>query len=134
MITLEAVNMTGFARNGAPFSDMLKRWNLTAHYATAADRQLLGFAVVGAEGRGAASKVFAYELHVDEAARRKGIATALLDIAERSGVGRNGAPAVELQVHEANAGARQFYESMQFVKTSALDGGSIHVMRRKRIP
>ena len=123
-------NMSGFERNGDPFAVTLKSWALTAHYALDDDGTLLGFAIVGGEGRGAASKVFVYELHVSVSARRRGIATALLDIAERSGIGRNGPPALELNVHKDNEVAQRFYEAAGFGKSSELQG--VLVMRRKR--
>ena len=110
----------------------MKRWDLTAHYATAADGALLGFAIVGAEGRGAAAKVFVYELHVAADARRRGVAKALLELAERSAIGRNGPPALELNVHAANADARAAYERLGFAHTSSHERGRVLVMRRKR--
>ena len=64
-------------------------------------------------------------------ARRRGIASALLDLAERSGAGRS-APTLELQVHKANSDALRFYERVGFVQASETDGGSVFVMRRKR--
>jgi ribosomal protein S18 acetylase RimI-like enzyme len=98
------------------------------HTAKAADGTLLGFAISGAEGRG---KLFLYELHVAEAQRKGGVATALLELVERSARGRS-APTVELNVHRANEAARSFYEHVGFAQVSELSDGSVLVMQRKR--
>ena len=85
LVALEADNMAGFERNGAPFDDYFKRWDLTVHIATASDGALMGFAISGAEGRGV---VFVYELHVAKPARKRGVARSLLDLVERSSLSR----------------------------------------------
>ena len=128
LIALEAANMAAFERNGESFTEYFKRWDLMIHTAKAADGTLLGFAISGTEGRG---KLFLYELHVAAAQRSRGIATALLDLVERSSRGRS-APTVELNVHHANESARSFYEHVGFAQTGKLSGGSVLVMRRKR--
>jgi GNAT superfamily N-acetyltransferase len=128
VVALEAANMATFERNGASFAEYFKRWDLTIHTAKAADGALLGFAISGTEGRG---KLFLYELHVAPAHRKGGMATALLELVERSARGRS-APTVELNVHRANEGARGFYEHVGFAQTGELSGGSVLVMQRKR--
>ena len=131
MGALEAAHMAGHKRNGAPFADYFQRWDLTAHYALGADGELRAFMVSGTDGRGAARKVFIYELHVAAAWRRKGLATALLGLAERSSPGR-GAPTLELNVHSANEAARMFYQRAGFAQADETDGGGVLVLRRKR--
>ena len=76
-------------------------------------------------------KLFLYELHVAAAQRKGGVATALLELVERSARGRS-APTVELNVHRTNEGARGFYEHVGFAQTGELSGGSVLVMQRKR--
>ena len=98
------------------------------HTAKAADGTLLGFAISGTEGRG---KLFLYELHVAAAQRKGGVATALLELVERSASGRS-APTVELHVHRSNENALGFYKHVGFAQTGELSGGSVLVMRRKR--
>ena len=56
----------------------------------------------------------------------------LLELAERSAIGRNGPPALELNVHAANADARAAYERLGFAQTSSQERGRVLVMRRKR--
>ena len=129
LVALEADNMAGFERNGAPFDDYFKRWDLTVHIATASDGALMGFAISGAEGRGL---VFLYELHVAKSARKRGVARSLLDLVERSSPSRGRSrPTVELNVHRGND-ALGFYEREGFAPTGELSGGDVIVMRRKR--
>ena len=125
---LEAANMAGFERNGDPFADYAKRWDLTVHWASAADGALLGFAISGSEGRG---KLFLYELHVDSKRRKQGVASSLLELVERSSTSRGrGAPTVELNVHSSNTRAVGFYEHVGFVETGKLRRGAVLEMRR----
>jgi ribosomal protein S18 acetylase RimI-like enzyme len=122
--------MAGFERNGEPFAAYFRRWDLTAHVMTLASGEVVGLAITGAEGRG---KTFLYELHVAAAHRCRGYATALLELAERSSTSRSAsATTIELNVHEANASARGFYERMGFVETGRASGGDVIVMRRRR--
>ena len=72
-----------------------------------------------------------YELHVAEAQRKGGVATALLELVERSARGRS-APTVELNVHRENESARGFYEHVGFAQVRELSGGRVLVMQRKR--
>ena len=128
LVALEAANMAAFERNGESFAAYFKRWDLMIHTAKAADGTLLGFAISGAEGRG---KLFLYELHVAEAQRKGGVATALLELVERSARGRS-APTVELNVHRENESARGFYEHVGFAQVRELSDGRVLVMQRKR--
>lgn len=129
LVALEAANMASFERNGAPFEDYFKRWDLTVHIATDSDAMMLGFAISGAEGRG---KLFLYELHVAKAARKRGVARALLELVERSSPSRGRtSPMVELNVHCDND-ALGFYKHEGFAQTGELCGGDVIVMRRKR--
>ena len=125
---LESANMSGYVRNGEPFEAYFRRWDLMVHTATSAAGELLGFSISGAEGR---AKIFLYELHVAAAQRNGGVATALLELVERSARGRS-APTVELNVHHANEDARGFYEHVGFAQTGEVSGGSVLVMQRKR--
>ena len=59
------------------------------------------------------------------------VATALLELVERSARGRS-APTVELNVHRENESARGFYEHVGFAKTGELCSGTVLVMQRKR--
>ena len=101
-----------------------------AHIATLESGELVGFAISGAEGRG---KVFLYELHVAAAHRRRGFATALIELAERSSTSRSAsAKTIELNVHSANASSIAFYERIGFAESSRTSGGTVLVMRRRR--
>jgi ribosomal protein S18 acetylase RimI-like enzyme len=121
--------MAGFERNGDPFTAYFRRWDVTAHVMVLEGGELAGFAISGAEGRG---KVFLYELHIAAAHRKLGYASALLDLVERSSPSRSAsAVKVELNVHEANADARAFYERVGFAESGKTSGGVL-VMRRRR--
>ena len=75
--------------------------------------------------------MFLYELHVAAAHRRRGFATALIELAERSSTSRSAsAKTIELNVHSANAIA--FYERIGFAESSRTSGGTVLVMRRRR--
>ena len=97
---------------------------------TLASGELAGFAVSGAEGRG---KVFLYELQIAAAHRRRGYASALLDLVERSSMTRSAAATtVELNVHTANVSACGFYKATGFVQSGTTSGGDVLIMRRRR--
>ena len=133
LAALEAANMAGFERNGEPFAAYFNRWDLKVHVMTLASGEVAGFAISGAEGRGQSAKVFLYELHVADAHRGRGYASALLELVESSGTARTGsAKMVELNVHEANANARGFYARVGFVESGTTSGGAVLVMRRRR--
>ena len=121
--------MASFDRNGDEFESYFTRWDLMGHMAISESGELLGFAISGAEGRG---KVFLYELHVSQAHRSRGVATALLELVEKSGGSRGRtSPTVELNVHAENTNAIGFYEHRCFVRSGEMSGGSVLVMRRK---
>jgi ribosomal protein S18 acetylase RimI-like enzyme len=124
-----------FPRNGAAFADYLGRWDLHLHLALSADgKHVEGFCISGAEGRGQKRKVFIYELHVAQAQRRRGIARALIDVAERSAGSKRGGtpPLLELNVHCANEEARAFYEHLGFGAHGETRDRLAVVMRRQR--
>ena len=58
-----------------------------AHLAIAPSGEVIGFAISGTEQRGA--KVFLYELHVHKDRRRRGIGSALMEMAWRTARGAN---------------------------------------------
>ena len=77
--------------------------------------------------------MFLYELHVAAAHRRRGFATALIELAERSSTSRSAsAKTIELNVHSANASSIAFYERIGFAESSRTSGGTVLVMRRRR--
>lgn len=131
-MTLEASNMEGHARNGAPFDKYFSRYDLMVHAVMSSKDELLGFAISGNEGRGKA-KVYVYELHVATAQRRRGLARTLLDMCEKSSASRGRtSPMLELQVHATNVSALSFYNRVGFVKISETSNGGMFVMQRKR--
>ena len=75
-----------------------------------------------------------YELHVEEAHRRRGIASSLIALVEQSCSSRGRClPTIELNVHKHNSSAIAFYESIRFADASVAgrDSGDIVLMRRK---
>ena len=98
------------------------------HLAIAPSGDLIGFAVSGTEQRGV--KVFLYELHVHKDWRRRGIGTALMDMAWRTARGAN--RTMELNVHKDNEEALDFYEKKcGFGRCGEVSNGLSFVMRRK---
>jgi ribosomal protein S18 acetylase RimI-like enzyme len=128
MAAIEADFMQGHQRNGAKFEDYFSRWDLMTHLAIAPSGDLIGFAVSGTEQRGV--KVFLYELHVHKDWRRRGIGTALMDMAWRTARGAN--RTMELNVHKDNEEALDFYEKKcGFGRCGEVSNGLSFVMRRK---
>ena len=77
-----------------------------AHMAIGPSGELIGFAISGTEQRG--TKVFLYELHVKDGQRRRGVGTALMEMAERTARGAN--RTMELNVHKDNHEALYYYK------------------------
>ena len=81
-------------------------------------------------------KAFLYELHVAEAARRRGVGRALIDFVKTTTASRGrGDVIVELIMHEANMRTRgpdSFYTTEGFGKTGATRGGLALIFSRKR--
>ena len=128
MAAIEADFSKGHQRNGAKFEDYFSRWDLMTHLAIAPSGDLIGFAVSGTEQRGV--KVFLYELHVHKDWRRRGIGTALMDMAWRTARGAN--RTMELNVHKDNEEALDFYEKKcGFGRCGEVSNGLSFVMRRK---
>lgn len=63
--------------------------------------------------------------------RKRGFASALLELVERTRTSRYAAT-IELNVHAANASARDFYEHIGFAEAGKTSGGAVLVMRRRR--
>lgn len=83
MVSLESNAMTGLERCSAQsVAEVVKRWDRMATWAESPDGELLGFAISSSEGRGKNAKLSVWELHVKTNERRKGIATALLDLVQ----------------------------------------------------
>lgn len=122
--------MSMFERNGDAFKKYFSRFDLTVHTVTAADGTLQGFAISGADTR---SKLFLYELHVDQELQGLGAGRALVDLTERSGTSRGrGSVMIELNVHASNVDAIGFYDHLGFAETGRTHDGLSLVMQRAR--
>jgi ribosomal protein S18 acetylase RimI-like enzyme len=128
MAAIEADFMDSRERNGPNFEEYLSRWDYMAHMAIGPSGELIGFAISGTEQRG--TKVFLYELHVKDGQRRRGVGTALMEMAERTARGAN--RTMELNVHKDNHEALYYYEKKcGFGRCGELSNGLSFVMRRK---
>lgn len=123
-----------------PLAELLKRWDLMATWVETTNGELLGFALTHEEGRAASAKMFVWHLHVKAESRRKGIATALMNLVQMksslSSVRRQGGVLMELRVHATNVGALAFYNHYGFVQKPASatsgDAQDVLTMCRKR--
>lgn len=109
----------------------LSRWDCIVHTVTTPTDELLAFAISSSENLG--GKVVVHHLHVSSGYRRRGLATALLDLCERSSTSRGRtSPTLEISVQTTNAEAQSYLLNVGFVQVREIAMGGVLVMQRKR--